>query len=365
MIYIVLDTLLYLCLAILTASFIIPVIPADKIPSIHIPKRVQLITIAGVMFLSFAPLLQIVLMYAGDFGFWTIFKSVLTSFEVGEAWIITALLCVTLFLTVLLSKQDNNEIVTFMGLFFSLLLILSFSWASHATSYAGELGFVAQSAHVLAISVWVGLLLVVGWWARDNANMMAFLKWFHPLAVTCVIVTIVAGFALMSSLDLNSTDIYIQSWVIPYGQALLIKHILFVPLLTFAFINGYLMRRRLEQDATFKPFSWMRVESLIILLIFSVTATLGQESPPHNIDMVISTEGPSNLFWLVYNGYIEPNMMLSLGWSGMSLGLGVFALICLGGMIAGFIRRFPALFSLGFGLAFVVTGYMALMFSVQ
>ena len=36
---------------------------------------------------------------------------------------------------------------------------------------------------------------------------------------------------------------YANSWMLPYGQALLIKHLLIIPLLAYAFINSVLIRK--------------------------------------------------------------------------------------------------------------------------
>lgn len=46
-------------------------------------------------------------------------------------------------------------------------------------------------------------------------------------------------------LVVNPRD-YVSSWMLPYGQALLVKHIIFIPLLVFAGINGLLIRKQIN-----------------------------------------------------------------------------------------------------------------------
>ena len=43
---------------------------------------------------------------------------------------------------------------------------------------------------------------------------------------------------------------YPDSWMIPYGQALLIKHLLIIPLLVYVLINSILMKKKLKKDLT-------------------------------------------------------------------------------------------------------------------
>ena len=40
---------------------------------------------------------------------------------------------------------------------------------------------------------------------------------------------------------------YPNSWMLPYGQALLIKHLLIIPLLVYAVINSILMKKKLDK----------------------------------------------------------------------------------------------------------------------
>ena len=63
---------------------------------------------------------------------------------------------------------------------------------------------------------------------------------------------------------------YANAWMLPYGQALLIKHLLIIPLLAYAFINSILIRKKIKNNDSFNPRPWTKAESLIVFLIFSV-----------------------------------------------------------------------------------------------
>lgn len=82
---------------------------------------------------------------------------------------------------------------------------------------------------------------------------------------------------------------YTNSWLFPYGQALLIKHILIIPLLIYAIINGIFVKRKIKRDPNFNPKTWTRIECIIILLIFTVTAVLGQQAPPNKTTLLNPT----------------------------------------------------------------------------
>ena len=121
------------------------------------------------------------------------------------------------------------------------ILIQAFGWSSHASSYDQVKGFYNHSAHFTAVSVWAGILFVVSWFSKNHSNWLNFLKWFTPVAIVCFISTIMTGFILMT-FAVEFKD-YPNSWMLPYGQALLIKHLLIIPLMIYAMINSILIKR--------------------------------------------------------------------------------------------------------------------------
>ena len=43
---------------------------------------------------------------------------------------------------------------------------------------------------------------------------------------------------------------YPDSWMLPYGQTLLFKHLLIIPLLVYAIINSLFVKKKLIKDST-------------------------------------------------------------------------------------------------------------------
>lgn len=360
---IVSEILLYLCFSILIGSLILKVIPKSIVPTIKIPKSIVLATVLGIPLFSFFPIIDVILHLYEDIGFWVTVKSAIFSFQIGQAWIFTVILSYTLFFIVLLGNFQSVKELPYVGLFITFLLVLALGWSSHASSMYSWLGFLWHTVHFLSVCVWVGILIVVSWWSSDHSRWGRFLKWYHPLAIICLFLVIFSGVSLMNLIGL--VENYSSYWIMPYGQSLLIKHILFVPILAYAVINGVLIKRKLKEFPRFNPIPWTRVESGLLFLIFGVTAILGQQPLPHDIETFLLREGPSSLFLFFYQGTYEHLQIINLGlnWTNgllILLAVGFFSLI-----IISFIQKTSAMFSLIMTLLFTVSFYLSVMFSIQ
>jgi putative copper resistance protein D len=283
--------LLYTCFSILVGNQIFAFVQADKRPTIIVPNWLVNLCILGIAILSFSPVFEITLSFAKSYevGFWTIFRGILLDFNIGHAWLITLFLSVVLLVIRMIKNMTSEPVLENLTALFTFALILAFGWASHCTASYQLKGFIPHATHFFAVCVWIGTLIVVGWFSKNSNHWLAFLKWFSPVALICVITTVSAGLFLMNLLVPD----YVNSWIVPYGQALLIKHLSIIPLLTFAFINGVLVKRKLKANPEFNPIPWVRAESVIALLVFSAMAVMGQQSPPENIAAIIQFEKPS------------------------------------------------------------------------
>ncbi|WP_159462156.1 copper resistance D family protein [Halobacillus sp. Marseille-P3879] len=108
----------------------------------------------------------------------------------------------------------------------------------------------------------------------------AFIEWFTFFAIGCIVLLSFTGMFMSFSL----TESVVSSWTLPYGQALLIKYLLFLILLVFAFINGFLIRQKVKNNPHFSPRPWWKAESAIVLAIFSITGFMTEQEPPHNLE---------------------------------------------------------------------------------
>ena len=357
------EPLLYICFSVIIGSFLLRIVPTTSRPDFNIPKGVLMAATAGIAIFSFVPVLQIILYLYQDIGFSQTFKSVLFTFEVGKAWIFTYLVSNLLFIYIVWFDYRKKTIYAYTGIVITVMLIQALGWSSHAASIDQWKGFLAHTMHFLAVTIWVGILFVVSWSSRNYLNWQNFLRWFTPVAIICFMITVVSGFYLMT-IVVDYKD-YANSWMLPYGQALLIKHLLIIPLMVYAFINSVLVRRELKKNANFNPIRWTKVEGLVVFLIFSATAVLGQQEPPHDSKTTLASSGVSKLFDLFYQGNITQGSIIVLGLELNSVMLLVASVSFLGLTILSYIKRAPILLGFLMSILFVAATYLSLMVSIQ
>ncbi|KGR76115.1 copper resistance D family protein [Ureibacillus sinduriensis] len=349
----------YLCFSIIMGSFILTLIPEDKRPAIIIPKGALLITSSGIALFSFFPVLQLMVYLVPNMGLGETLQSVLLTFEVGKAWLFTFIVSIFLFLFICVIDYQHNKFINSIGIAIIFLLILALGWSSHASSYNVLPGFIGDTVHFTAVSVWAGVLIAISMFSKSHANWANFLKWFTPVAIVCFTLTIASGLLLMDII----VDDYANSLPISYGQTLLLKHLLIIPLVVFAVVNGLLMKKRVQSDERFNPLPWIKAEGVLMLLIFSATAALGQQSPPR--DTAISSSNVSVFFRLVYQGHIEPNMQVQFAPNATAIMLMVVTLLFLGLMLFSFIKKMPAIMTFLMGMFLVIGGYLSVMLSIK
>ena len=355
------QALLYLCFALSLGSFILYLVPNTHRPDINVPKGALMTATGGIAIFSSIPVLQLILYLSPNIGFAQTLQSVLFTFEVGKAWIFTYILSTILFIFVIWFDYRKRALYAYIGIAFTFILILALGWASHASSYDRVWGFFNHTAHLTAVSVWVGILFVVSWFSKNHSNWLNFLKWFTPVAIVCFVSTIITGLILMAVVV--EFEDYANSWMLPYGQTLLIKHLLIIPLLVYAMINSIFIKKKLISDIHFNPRPWARIESIIILLIFSATAALGQQSPPH--ETTVTSGGVSKLFTMFYQGQFQPEMTVQLALNPTSISLIVLAVLFFALIIISFIKKAPAIVSFLMSVLLVLCVYLSLILSIN
>lgn len=217
-------------------------------------------------------------------------------------------------------------------------LFLGVTGTSHAAAKHGLPGLVLQAGHFSLMALWIGVVFVVGWCARDFKNWSSFLRWFSPLAQVLFVGVVVTGFFLMrQSIPISE---YRNVWNLPYGQALLFKHLLLIPLLGYAFINGMLVKRRLQRTEPFDPRQGLRFESTMIFGVFLATATLS------NLEQPVAP-------------FIETKVLL---WSnGLVLALGISSVFLL---VLTYQKRLPLVLGCLFSLLGVSLLYIGLVYTL-
>ena len=220
-----------------------------------------------------------------------------------------------------------------------------------------------HSLHFLAVTVWVGILLIVGWCSKNQENWLSYLRWFTPVAIVCFLTIAGTGLFLMTLvIDVNE---YGDAWMLPYGQALLMKHLTIIPVLFFAFINGFWMKRKLKRQEQINPIAWLKFESILLFFTFVSTACLGQQEPPHSIETTLAWQWSFGNFRLFLFRIIDPSMHVQFGFNTINILFFIVAIIFMWLILYSFRKKTPAIVSFFMGMFCVLSLYFGLMASIQ
>ncbi len=357
------ESLLYLCFSLLMGAFIIQFIPEHLKPEIRIPKRLIQIAVLGIVFFSTAPVIRLILFLYEDIGLMLTIQNVLGGFEVGKAWTVTAILAIFFYLFVSLFPVLKSKAMSGVSLAFTIILLFVVGWASHAASVTEWSGLIFHSFHFIAVAVWVGILLIVGWFSKNQENWLSYLRWFTPVAVVCFLTIMATGFFLMTLvIDVNE---YGDAWMLSYGQALLVKHLSIIPILFFAFINGFWIKRKLKRQEQINPIAWLKFESILLFITFVSTAVLGQQEPPHSIETTLGGSGPSAIFDYFYLGTIDPSMHVQFGLNTINTLFFILAIIFMWLIVYSFGKKAPAIVTFFMGMFCILALYFGLMAGIQ
>jgi copper resistance protein D len=365
---IVTEFLLYITLAFVSGLLILNLVPYNKKPKIMFPKKWSRRLIILIPVLSFFPILPLILGYGDDIGYWNAIKMILFSYTIGKAWFLNIALTILLFFSYTLSAQ--KKVYNWLTLLFLILITGTIGASSHAAGLEQVKGLLGHSSHLLSVSIWGGTLLMVGFFTKDFTNREKFIKWFSPLAVMCLLVALIGGFITMK-IDINTytqpetaaINEYMNGWMVSFGEALLIKHLLIIPLVTFAFINRFIISKQTFTNKL--AINWIKAEGIILLVIFSVTAFMGQQEPPHQVQGMLKVFGPTPLFNALYQGTIDPSMVVNFNFTFVSIVLFAIAASFLTLLIISAIKKRSAHLSFIFVLLFLISSYMGVILGVE
>lgn len=343
------DILLYFAFAYVAGGIALKFVPASHKPELSESRFLLGMGVVGIAVFSAAPAIELALFLESGEGLAKTFFSVLVDYRIGNGWVITALFSVLLGVTVYYNGSKH------MAALYAGMLILTVGFYSHVSTVNLWGGFASHSIHFLALSLWGGILLHVAWSAKETANWGRFLDWFTPFAFLCVGVLLGSGLVIM--LFFVDLAAYADSWVLPYGQLLLLKHLSIVPVLVAALANGLLNKQRLYERA------WLRAESLLLLFTLGLTAFMSKEAPPHIVNETFRSEGAAPLLELLKGTQYYPiDGTLTVSINGILLLL--VSIFCLGMMVLVFKHKLSGWFSVLFGAAFILSAYAGLMLNI-
>ncbi|WP_042420527.1 copper resistance D family protein [Geomicrobium sp. JCM 19038] len=266
--------------------------PPIKVPSFLAPALGVIVIV-----FSFIPVGLIVESTSQMFGepFQVVLSDVLFNFRIGQSFVATVALVIVALIWRYAVRNDN--LLAWLQMIPTVGLFIAASWSSHAASLA-DTGFYLNTLHFLAAAFWAGTLLIVGFFSvKEHDGWESFFNWFTPFAIGVVLVMIGTGIGMM----LLITPEYTNSWLMTYGQMQLLKHMLFVPLVLYGFAHGFLMKRRINNGLSDnKVRASMRMESVLLVAIFLVTAGMVEQEPPHEVAQTLYFEEKSELgmYWI-------------------------------------------------------------------
>lgn len=353
---------LYISFAIVMGSCLLLNVPARYKPTIKVPKGMLLSAIIAIPLLSYVPLHMTAIDYGESFqlGYAAMMKSILLDLQIGKAWLWTALGAAGLAIIVGVPVFAKDRHMPKVALMLTLLLTFWLGYGSHVASLDAINGLIVHAGHFTAVAIWLGILFIVSWFAKDDLNWHAFLRWFSPLAVICVVIALIAGITLMT----YTTPQYSNALMLNYGQLMLLKHAALIPLLWLAFSNGFLYPRYARSSSMPSQRTLLRVESVIALLVLGFTAIMGQTAPPHNVVETLRTETPSQLFTAIYQGSFSPDLQLVWSFNSSNLLLLAAGLLVLYAITIAFKHRSIS-WMISLSIVAVAIVYFAVMFGLE
>lgn len=344
----------YILYSILSGYVALQFVSEDRKPTSEVSKQYILLTLLGIYVCSLGPVVQVISYFSESVGFTLATYSVLTDFQVGRAWVITGFLSVFFWITILLKGSKYIQAILL------LLMVMTVGYGSHIASLSFWEGLLAHSTHFLVVTLWTGILIHVAWFSNDQEKWSKFLRWFTPFAIFCLIIISGSGITLMIY-AVKPKD-YISSWVLPYGQMLLLKHISIIPLLVFAYINGALLKK-IHIRSIYNPRPWVKAEGIFILITYYFTSIMGTLAPPHEVDFTVKSEGASEWVEWVLGKEILTSINIRLTGNISSVILLVMAFLFLV-MIYASVKQVKPRAAVFLGISFIFTMYFGLMLSL-
>ena len=345
----------YILFSILVGHVGLQFVPEVYRPANGLPKKVLLLCTLGIYLFTFGPVAQVISYFRESVGLTLAAYSVLTDFQVGQAWMVIGLMAILLWITIMLDWSKYLQSIIL------LIMILAVGYSSHVASLSFWAGFSVHTVHFLMVTLWSGILIHVAWFSKHELDWSKFLRWFTPFAILCFIIIIISGLILM--FYVVEPEDYVRAWVLPYGHMLLLKHISIIPILLFAFINGILARKVIS-NPSFNPRPWLKIEAVMILMAFYFTSILGTLSPPHEIDFTVKSEGA--FIWVEWLLGFDILSTVNLTFTPT---LSSILLLIISGMFLIMIilsfKKIKPLVGLFFGLSFIFSFYFGLVLSLS
>ncbi|MGE7981665.1 copper resistance D family protein [Solibacillus sp. NPDC093137] len=343
--------LLYVSLALLMGTFILYCIPETIRPKIDISAKWLIVSAVILPIVTFVPNIQLLTILTPQFGFIESLGMLLLKFKVGHSWL--AVVGFTIILLIMLRQfmKKPSKLISVMSIFILIAIMAAIGYISHAGSMTGIVGSALDFVHLLAVSVWLGILVLMSFFSKDAQNWDAFLKWFSPVALVAFTAVALTGVLMTDTIVPG----YVTSWSSNYGQFLFIKHVLLVPLTVIILANSLLIKLKMDKPL-FEPRTWVRIETVLLVMILFITALYSEQQPPSFYVQEISP-----FFEMFYRSSIEAGMRGYLQMTGIGLGFFLLTALFIALVIVSYIKQLPVVVSAAMTFALALCFYMGFM----
>lgn len=343
--------LLYISLALLMGTFILYCVPETVRPKIDISAKWLIGSAVILPVVTFVPNIQLLTILTPQFGFVESLGMLLMKFKVGHSWLAVIGFTIILLIMIRQFMKKPSKLIAVMSIFILIAFMAAIGYISHAGSMTGIVGSVLDFVHLLAVSVWLGILILMSFFSKDAQNWDAFLKWFSPVALVAFTSVALTGVLMTDTIVPG----YVTSWSSNYGQFLFIKHVLLVPLTVIILANSLLIKLKMDKPL-FEPRTWVRIETVLLVLILFITALYSEQQPPSFYVQEISP-----FFEMFYRSSIEAGMRGYLQMTGIGLGFFLLTALFIGLVIVSYIKQLPVVVSAAMTFALALCFYMGFM----
>lgn len=343
--------LLYVSLALLMGTFILYCIPETIRPKIDISAKWLIVSAVILPIVTFVPNIQLLTILTPQFGFIESLGMLLMKFKVGHSWLAVIGFTIILLIMIRQFMKKPSKLIAVMSIFILIAVMAAIGYISHAGSMTGIVGSVLDFVHLLAVSVWLGILVQMSFFSKDAQNWDAFLKWFSPVALVAFTSVALTGVLMTDTIVPG----YVTSWSSNYGQFLFIKHVLLVPLTVIILANSLLIKLKMDKPL-FEPRTWVRIETVLLVLILFITALYSEQQPPS-----FYVQDISPFFEMFYRSSIEAGMRGYLQMTGIGLGFFLLTALFIGLVIVSYIKQLPVVVSAAMTFALALCFYMGFM----
>lgn len=112
--------------------------------------------------------------------------------------------------------KKPSKLMAIMAIFILIAIMAAIGYISHAGSMTGLIGSALDFVHLLAVSVWLGVLLMMSFFSKNALNWEDFLKWFSPVALVAFTAVALTGVLMTDTIVPGYVTSRVeQLWSIP------------------------------------------------------------------------------------------------------------------------------------------------------